>query len=210
MMAQVEHKARALGTHWWNPPYLVPLVEVIRTADDLGRRGRDDDGAARPRSARRRSRSRRTSPALSATGCSTRCGARRSRWSRTASATRRRSTTSSRSSFGRTAGRARPARKRRPRRARSDPIDPPLCPAASRSRDRALALLDRMIGEGQLGCKSNEGFYAWTPERQAALRRRLTDHLKAQAGAQLRVSRERRRLSPPTREEKRDAVRRRQ
>ena len=24
--------ARALGTHWWNPPYLIPLVEVIRTA----------------------------------------------------------------------------------------------------------------------------------------------------------------------------------
>jgi 3-hydroxybutyryl-CoA dehydrogenase len=23
--------SRALGTHWWNPPYLVPLVEVIRT-----------------------------------------------------------------------------------------------------------------------------------------------------------------------------------
>src|SRR6516165_2454489 len=22
---------RALGTHWWNPPYLVPLVEVIGT-----------------------------------------------------------------------------------------------------------------------------------------------------------------------------------
>ena len=24
-------RARFLGTHWWNPPYLVPLVEVIRT-----------------------------------------------------------------------------------------------------------------------------------------------------------------------------------
>jgi 3-hydroxybutyryl-CoA dehydrogenase len=24
-------RARALGTHWWNPPYLVPLVEVIGT-----------------------------------------------------------------------------------------------------------------------------------------------------------------------------------
>ena len=24
-------RARLLGTHWWNPPYLVPLVEVIRT-----------------------------------------------------------------------------------------------------------------------------------------------------------------------------------
>lgn len=24
---------RAMGTHWWNPPFLVPLVEVIKTAD---------------------------------------------------------------------------------------------------------------------------------------------------------------------------------
>lgn len=25
-------RARLLGTHWWNPPHLVPLVEVVRTA----------------------------------------------------------------------------------------------------------------------------------------------------------------------------------
>jgi 3-hydroxybutyryl-CoA dehydrogenase len=31
VMAKVKHKARALGTHWWNPPFLVPLVEVIQT-----------------------------------------------------------------------------------------------------------------------------------------------------------------------------------
>lgn len=24
---------RAMGTHWWNPPYLVPLVEVVKTAE---------------------------------------------------------------------------------------------------------------------------------------------------------------------------------
>ena len=24
---------RALGTHWWNPPHLVPLVEVIKTVE---------------------------------------------------------------------------------------------------------------------------------------------------------------------------------
>jgi 3-hydroxybutyryl-CoA dehydrogenase len=30
-MALLRHPERALGTHWWNPPYLVPLVEVIRT-----------------------------------------------------------------------------------------------------------------------------------------------------------------------------------
>ncbi len=31
----LEHasKARVVGTHWWNPPHLVPLVEVIRTED---------------------------------------------------------------------------------------------------------------------------------------------------------------------------------
>jgi 3-hydroxybutyryl-CoA dehydrogenase len=33
VMAKVKRKERALGTHWWNPPYLVPLVEVIQTAD---------------------------------------------------------------------------------------------------------------------------------------------------------------------------------
>ncbi len=33
IMAGVKRKGRALGTHWWNPPYLVPLVEVIQTAD---------------------------------------------------------------------------------------------------------------------------------------------------------------------------------
>jgi 3-hydroxybutyryl-CoA dehydrogenase len=33
VMARVKNKARALGTHWWNPPYLVPLVEVIQTAE---------------------------------------------------------------------------------------------------------------------------------------------------------------------------------
>jgi 3-hydroxybutyryl-CoA dehydrogenase len=27
----LKHRERALGTHWWNPPYLVPLVEVIET-----------------------------------------------------------------------------------------------------------------------------------------------------------------------------------
>jgi 3-hydroxybutyryl-CoA dehydrogenase len=31
IMAPLAQKSRGLGTHWWNPPYLVPLVEVIRT-----------------------------------------------------------------------------------------------------------------------------------------------------------------------------------
>ena len=28
--ALVEHRSRVVGTHWWNPPHVVPLVEVIQ------------------------------------------------------------------------------------------------------------------------------------------------------------------------------------
>src|SRR3954462_3074575 len=31
IMEDLRDRSRALGTHWWNPPYLVPLVEVIGT-----------------------------------------------------------------------------------------------------------------------------------------------------------------------------------
>ncbi|WFE91556.1 3-hydroxyacyl-CoA dehydrogenase family protein [Roseibium porphyridii] len=31
IMADLEHQDRSLGTHWWNPPHLIPLVEVIKT-----------------------------------------------------------------------------------------------------------------------------------------------------------------------------------
>src|ERR1700716_2705571 len=31
IMEGLRDRPRALGTHWWNPPYLVPLVEVIGT-----------------------------------------------------------------------------------------------------------------------------------------------------------------------------------
>ena len=34
-MQGLKHRERALGTHWWNPPFLVPLVEVIGTRMDL-------------------------------------------------------------------------------------------------------------------------------------------------------------------------------
>ena len=31
IMGKLKNKERALGTHWWNPPHLIPLVEVIKT-----------------------------------------------------------------------------------------------------------------------------------------------------------------------------------
>jgi 3-hydroxybutyryl-CoA dehydrogenase len=52
--------------------------------------------------------------------------------------------------------------------------------------DRATApspLLDRLIADGRLGFRSGEGFSTWTAEQQAAVRSRLTRHLKASFGA---------------------------
>ncbi len=31
IMSRLQLPARALGTHWWNPPHMIPLVEVIKT-----------------------------------------------------------------------------------------------------------------------------------------------------------------------------------
>ncbi len=31
IMCDLKNRSRALGTHWWNPPHMIPLVEVIRT-----------------------------------------------------------------------------------------------------------------------------------------------------------------------------------
>ncbi len=31
IMEHLKNRSRALGTHWWNPPHMIPLVEVIRT-----------------------------------------------------------------------------------------------------------------------------------------------------------------------------------
>ena len=33
IMAPLRDKSRAMGTHWWNPPHLIPLVEVIQAPD---------------------------------------------------------------------------------------------------------------------------------------------------------------------------------
>jgi 3-hydroxybutyryl-CoA dehydrogenase len=36
--ARARRRERVLGTHWWNPPYLIPLVEVVQaetTADEV-------------------------------------------------------------------------------------------------------------------------------------------------------------------------------
>lgn len=182
IMSQVTSKTRALGTHWWNPPYLVPLVEVIRTADtsdnavtatiDLLRRvgkapvevKKDVPGFIGNRLQHALWRE---AIALIADGV---CDAK---------------TIDDvvKSSFG-------------ARLAVLGPIENADLVGIDLTRaihgyvfpalDRAVApspYLDTLIEEGRLGFKSGRGFHEWPPEAQAALRRKVTDHLKASFGA---------------------------
>ena len=181
IMGRLREKARALGTHWWNPPYLVPLVEVIRTVDtsdatvevtlklltSVGKTAievkKDIPGFIGNRLQHALWRE---AIALVADGV---CDAR---------------TVDDvvKSSFG-----ARLAVLGPLENADLVGIDLTrsihnyLLAALDRSTV-ASPYLDRLVDQGRLGFKSGEGFRTWTPEQQAALRSRLTQHLQASFG----------------------------
>ena len=60
-----------------------------------------------------------------------------------------------------------------------------ILPSLDRSTEPS-PYLDRLIGEGRLGFKSGRGFLDWPPEAQAALRDKVTSHLKAAFGTPLK------------------------
>jgi 3-hydroxybutyryl-CoA dehydrogenase len=182
VMAEVRHKARALGTHWWNPPYLVPLVEVIRTAAT-------SDAAVAATMALMASIGK--APVEVKKDVAGFVGNRlqHALWREAIALVEGGVCDAAtvdavvKSSFGRRLAVLGPLEN-------ADLVGLELTQSIHRTvlphLDRASApspLLEAMIGEGKLGCKSGEGFYPWTSERQAALRRRLTDHLKASLGA---------------------------
>ncbi|MBV1707432.1 MAG: 3-hydroxyacyl-CoA dehydrogenase family protein [Hyphomicrobiales bacterium] len=182
IMSGLRDKSRALGTHWWNPPYLVPLVEVIRTSStsdqalaammalltEAGKTAvevkRDVPGFIGNRLQHALWRE---AIALVAEGV---CDAK---------------TVDDvvKSSFG-------------ARLAVLGPLENAdlvgleltraihgyLLPALDRATEPS-SVLDRLIGEGRLGFISGAGFQAWTPEQQAHVRDKVMQHLKASFGA---------------------------
>jgi len=182
IMERLRNKARALGTHWWNPPYLVPLVEVIRTADasdatvgatlsllaSVGKTAvevkKDVPGFIGNRLQHALWRE---AVALVADGV---CDAK---------------TIDDvvKASFGTRLAVLGPLEN-------ADLVGTDLTrsihnyvlPALDRST-AASPYLDRLVEQGRLGFKSGEGFHRWAPEQQAALRERVTNHLLASFGA---------------------------
>lgn len=174
---------RAMGTHWWNPPYLVPLVEVIKTPhtdpalaqqmfDLLATVGKTpamvEKDVAGFIGNRLQHALWREAIALVADGV---CDAQTV-------------DTVVKASFGRRL-----------------PVLGPLENADLVGIDLTLAIhktvlpaidatpgpspyLEQLIAAGKLGMKSGEGFRAWTTEQQAELRSRVLAHLKAMNAAE--------------------------
>jgi 3-hydroxybutyryl-CoA dehydrogenase len=60
-----------------------------------------------------------------------------------------------------------------------------MCPALDASPEPSPLLVD-MVARGDLGMSTGKGFYAWTPEKAAAVRKRVNEQLVAQAKARAR------------------------
>lgn len=183
IMAGLATGHRAMGTHWWNPPFLVPLVEVIKTAHtDAGPAQRMFELLARVGK----------TPAMVEKDVPGFIGNRlqhalwREAIALVADGVCDAATVDTvvKASFGRRL-----------------PVLGPLENADLVGTDLTLAIhrtvlpaidatpgaspyLEQLVRDGRLGMKSGEGFRRWTADEQGALRQRVLQHLKAMNAAE--------------------------
>src|SRR3954464_9466529 len=177
IMEDLRDRSRALGTHWWNPPYLVPLVEVIGT--QWTSQGAIDSTIALHKAAgkmpvhvkkdvagfvgnRLQHALWREAIALVEHGI---CDAETV-------------DTVIKASFGRRLAVLGPLEN-------ADLVGTDLTLAIHRtvlpaidSRPAASPYLENIVAEGKLGFKTGVGVRSWTVEKQTALRAKVTQHLK--------------------------------
>ena len=182
IMQGLRHRERALGTHWWNPPFLVPLVEVIGTqwtspaAIDFTMKLHAEAGKK---------------PAYVKKDVPGFIGNRlqHALWREAISLVENdicdaeTVDTVIKASFGRRLAVLGPLEN-------ADLVGTDLSLAIHRtvlpaieSRPGPSPYLEGLVKQGKLGFKSGEGFRKWSAEHQAALRSRVLQHLKkARAG----------------------------
>jgi 3-hydroxybutyryl-CoA dehydrogenase len=178
IMQDLSRRNRAVGTHWWNPPFLVPLVEVIETqwtspqvvAWTMELHAKAGKKPAHVKKDvpgfignRLQHALWREAIALVEHGI---CDAK---------------TVDDvvKASFGRRLAVLGPLEN-------ADQVGTDLTLAihdivlpAIENRPGPSPYLQDLVADGKLGFKSGEGFQKWTPEQQAALRSRVMRHLKA-------------------------------
>ncbi len=177
IMQGLKHRERALGTHWWNPPFLVPLVEVIGTqwtsqaAIDFTMKLHADAGKQ---------------PAHVKKDVPGFIGNRlqHALWREAVSLVERGICDAEtvdkviKAAFGRRLAVLGPLEN-------ADLVGTDLTLAIHKTvlpdidhRPGPSPYLERLVAEGKLGFKSGEGFRKWSADEQAALRSKVLQHLK--------------------------------
>ena len=182
IMQGIRDGARTVGTHWWNPPYLVPLVEVIGT--DRTSQATIDFTMALHKAIGK-------TPALVKKDVPGFIGNRlqHALWREAISLVEngicdaRTVDTVIKASFGRRLAVLGPLEN-------ADLVGIDLTLAIHKtvlpaidSRPGPSPYLDKLIAQGKLGMKSGEGFRSWTAEEQAELRQNVLQHLKKAAAS---------------------------
>ena len=177
IMAKLERRERAIGTHWWNPPFLVPLVEIIATQwTDLATLSQTM--ALHRAIGKTPVHVKKDVPGFVGNRL------QHALWREAISLVERgicdaeTVDTVVKSSFGLRLAVLGPLEN-------VDLVGADLTLAIHQSvladiesRPGPSPLLETMVSNGQLGMKSGAGFYAWTAEKQAQLRSTVMQHLR--------------------------------
>lgn len=177
IMQGLKHRERALGTHWWNPPFLVPLVEVIATrwtaqaAIDFTMK-LHADAQKQPAHVKK------DVPGFIGNRL------QHALWREAVSLVERGICDAEtvdrviKAAFGRRLAVLGPLEN-------ADLVGTDLTLAIHKTvlpdidhRPGPSPYLERLVAEGKLGFKSGEGFRKWSAEEQAALRSKVLQHLK--------------------------------
>lgn len=177
IMQGLRDRSRALGTHWWNPPYLVPLVEVIETqwtsphVIDFTMKLHADAG-------KKPAHVKKDVPGFIGNRL------QHALWREAISLVERgicdaeTVDTVIKAAFGRRLAVLGPLEN-------ADMVGTDLTLAIHKTvlpdienRPGPSPYLEQLVAEGKLGFKSGEGFRKWSPEQQAALRSKVFQHLK--------------------------------
>lgn len=177
IMQGLKRRERALGTHWWNPPFLVPLVEVIETqwtsaAAVAFTMKLHADAGKKPAHVKK------DVPGFIGNRL------QHALWREAVSLVEHgicdaeTVDTVIKAAFGRRLAVLGPLEN-------ADMVGTDLTLAIHKtvlpaidSRPGPSPYLEKLVADGKLGFKSGEGFRTWTPEQQQALRAKVVAHLK--------------------------------
>ena len=177
IMGGLKRRERALGTHWWNPPFLVPLVEVIGTKW-TSPQAIEWTMALHAAAGKKPAHVKKDVPGFIGNRL------QHALWREAVSLVERgicdaeTVDTVIKASFGRRLAVLGPLEN-------ADLVGTDLTLAIHKtvlpdieSRPLPSPYLEKLVADGKLGFKSGEGFRKWSPEQQAALRAKVVQHLK--------------------------------